>query len=180
MMGPIFRYRIFTLLPKISLLGALSLPDVTFFVRPLRTRRVSTGEVLFREGDAPGDFYVIIEGSFELRCRDQSITTVGEGELIGADAQIGIQRHLFTAVAQTDCVMLVVPARALYRMAREKPGAYGMLMGNIARDLARRLQLMRQIIDVGKRPRRRQPVRDFRLPRLPRNRNRPGDSHPPD
>ena len=91
MMGPKLRYRLFSLLPRISLFGALSRRDVDFFVRPLRGQKVEANEVLFREGDSPGDFYLLLEGEIDLEVGGRKITTLGEGDLLGAEGPIGIQ-----------------------------------------------------------------------------------------
>lgn len=142
MMGPMLRYRLFSLLPKISMFGALSRDDVDFFVRPLRGQKVEADEILFREGDSPGDFYLLLIGEIDLEVRGRKITTLGEGDLLGAEAPIGIQSHSLTAVARTACIVLVIPPRSLHRLSKENPTMFGMLMNNIARDFARRLSGM--------------------------------------
>jgi len=160
-----FRYRLFSLLPRISLFGALSRKDVDFFIRPLMVRKLEKGEVLLREGDAPGDFFLVLEGEVDLKIRGKQVTTLGEGDLIGADATVGIQQHSVTATARTVCLLMVIPPRAIHRLAKQRPDAFGMLMTNLARDLARRLQGMGRFVDA---------------PRVAERRNRPTDRRHPD
>jgi CRP-like cAMP-binding protein len=136
------RYRLFSLLPRISLFGALSRDEVDLFVRPLRGQKVQANEILFREGDPPGDFYLLLEGEIDLETQGTRVTTLGEGELLGAEAPIGIQQQSVTAVARTACVVLVIPPRSLHRLSKENPGLFGLLMINIARDFARHLQMV--------------------------------------
>ena len=97
---------------------------------------------LMSERDSPGDFHLILEGEIELSINDRRMTTVGEGDLLGADATVGIQNHSMTATANTACVLLVIPPRAIHRLAKQRPKVFGMLMNNIARDFARRLSGM--------------------------------------
>lgn len=144
MIGPMFRYRLFSLLPRISLFGALSRDEVDFFVRPLRGQKVEADEILFREGDPPGDFYLLLEGEIALETKGARVTTLGEGDLFGAEAPIGIQQQSVTAVARTACVVLVIPPRSLHRLSKENPKLFGLLMINIARDFARQLELVRR------------------------------------
>lgn len=146
MMGPIFKYRVILLRPRIPLFGAMSRDDVDYFISPLSLRRIGPGEILTREGDPPRDFFLILEGEMDLNSGDVQVAKLGEGDLIGAEAPIGIQEHSFTAVAQTTCLVLVIPLSAVHRMSKGRPQGFSLLMNNIARDFARRLQSLVKMI----------------------------------
>jgi CRP-like cAMP-binding protein len=78
--------------------------------------------------------------------RGRTVAIAAEGDLLGADAMIGIHAHPLTAVARDACVVLVIPASAIYRLARLKPRVFALLMTNIARDFARRIRHMSQLV----------------------------------
>lgn len=161
------RSHLFTLLPNISLFGAWREEDVDYFIRPLDGRRVEAGEILFQEGDLPSSFYLLLEGEINLEVGGGIITTLGEGDVLGAEAMIGIQRHAVTAIARTAGVVLVIPPRAIHRLSKYSSAVFGMMMFNLARDFARMLSRSRSREGGTRRPRRRTPVRSIerRLPR---------------
>lgn len=146
MIEPLFRYRLFSLLPRISLFGALRKTEVDLFTRRLRVQKLEAGEALFREGDSPRDFYLLLEGGIELRARGRRITSLQEGELLGTEGPIGIQAQSFTATAHKASAVLVIPPRSLHRLSKENPATFGLLMSNIARDFARRLHSLSRIV----------------------------------
>jgi CRP-like cAMP-binding protein len=146
MIGPTFRNRLLELLPRIPLFGAIPESDVEEFILPLGTAKFPCRESLFREGDPPGALHLILEGEATLTHRGRTVATVGEGDLLGADAMIGIHAHPLTAVTRTACVVLVIPASAIYRLSKLKPRVFAILMTNIARDFARRIRDMSQLV----------------------------------
>lgn len=149
MIDPIFRHKLLQMLPRISLFGAVQQSDVDAFIRPLHTAKFFRGETLFREGDPPGAFHLILEGRASLEIRGRNVASVGEGDVLGADALIGIHAHPMTAVARTSCVVVVIPPSAIHRLSRSNPGVFAMLMTNIARDFARRIRHMSQLVAPG-------------------------------
>lgn len=140
--------RVFEILPKTGLFGGISIEDVGFLTDLLTESRVNKGEVIFAEGDPPGDSYLLLEGQVEISVHGKPIDTFEEGSVMGVASPIGIQNQLFTATAVTDVVMAVIPTKILYLLAHEKPELFGMIMMNVARDLARGLKVMREVIDI--------------------------------
>jgi CRP-like cAMP-binding protein len=149
MIGPIFRSKLLQSLPRVSLFGGIPRSDVDAFIRPLSTAKFHCGETLFREEDPPGAFYLILEGQATLEIRDRAVATVGQGELLGADALIGIHAQPMTAVSRSPCVVVVISPSAIHRLATLKPHVFAMLMTNIARDFARRIKQMSQLLAPG-------------------------------
>lgn len=78
------------------------------------TRTLAVGEVLFREGDAGDNAYVIDSGLLEISRRagataDMIIGTAGPGEMVGEMALIDNQPRSATAKALKPTVLTVVP-----------------------------------------------------------------------
>ena len=141
------KQRILAILPKTSLFGGISTEDVEFFSESLKEATLGKGEVLFSEGDPPGDSYLLLEGEVEVCIRGKQVDTFREGSVMGVASPIGIQNQLVMTTAQTDVVMAVIPTKTIYLMAKERPELYGMIMMNVARDLARGLKVMTEVID---------------------------------
>ena len=86
-------------------------------------RRVSARTILFRQGDAAQDMFVIEEGSIQVHFDEgKPAKTLGAGTLLGEIALLtekGLRTA--TAVAATDCRMKVVDRAQLEVLARSQP-----------------------------------------------------------
>ncbi|WP_319372041.1 cyclic nucleotide-binding domain-containing protein [uncultured Ilyobacter sp.] len=138
--------RIFELLPKTSLFGGISEEDVEYFSMLMEEVSYKEGDVLYSEGEPPGDSYLILNGKVEFFMLGQKLGTVKEGKLFGVVAPLGIQKQLSTAKAKTDVTLAVIPKMALLKIAEERQELFGKLMFNIARDLARNLIIIKKIL----------------------------------
>jgi CRP-like cAMP-binding protein len=47
------------------------------------TVKLASGEVVFKDGDAPDNMYVVLSGDVEIRLRDTVIETVSQGGTFG-------------------------------------------------------------------------------------------------
>ncbi len=140
------RNKIIELLPKTSLLGGVDTEEADFFIGRLVEKSYSAGENIFQEGDSPGDSYLLLEGEIKLTVAGRRISKFGPGTVFGVASPIGIQKQIVTATADTDSVLAVIPKMTLYLLAEENPKLFGKLILNVARDLARSLKGMEEII----------------------------------
>lgn len=81
---------------------------------PSETRTLAIGEVLFREGDAGDNAYIIESGLIEISRRagagaEMIIGTASVGEMVGEMALIDSQPRSATAKALKPTVLTVVP-----------------------------------------------------------------------
>jgi thioredoxin reductase (NADPH) len=109
-------------------------------------RRTQPGEVLFREGDASCDFFVILAGKVAIVTGyggdEQVISVHGPGRFLGELSLLTGQTVFVTAVVREPGEVLVVPAERLRDLVTRDP-----LLG----DLILRAYLLRRslLIDLG-------------------------------
>jgi len=138
--------RIFEILPKTSLFGGISEEEIEYFAMLMEEVRYKEGDVIFSEGEPPGDSYLILDGKVDFLMLGEKLGTVKDGKLFGVVAPLGIQKQLSTAIAKTDITLAVIPKMALLKIAEERQELFGKIMFNIARDLARNLILVKKIL----------------------------------
>src|SRR5205823_803546 len=73
----------------------------------------AAGQVVFRQGDAPGALRVVVSGRVELRRDGAAIAELGPGELLGEVALLGGAPQPYEAVAMVSTTLLVLPAEAV-------------------------------------------------------------------
>ena len=69
---------------------------------------VKAGDVIFREGDAAGEMYVIKTGTVEIRVGNRVLEKLGENTIFGEMALIDSSRRSADAVAVTDATIIPV------------------------------------------------------------------------
>lgn len=84
---------------------------------------VSEGRVIFNEGDAGSQMYVIIEGEVEIVKRtsletSKTLTTLKKGDLFGEMALIDAMPRSATAIAKKNGKLLVMDEALFYSLAR--------------------------------------------------------------
>jgi cAMP-dependent protein kinase regulator len=108
-----------------------SLPDAAVEVisAALIRRRVGSGEVVLREGDAGDSCYLIGHGEVRVLKRDplnprgdlMEVSRLGEGELFGEVAMLSDRRRHATVQAVTDSEVLEIPRAVLRDVAERFP-----------------------------------------------------------
>ena len=102
----------------------------------LERRRFKAGDVIFREGDDPrGEAYVVHSGTVKIRRQfdgvEKTLSTLGEGELVGEMALFRDAPRSADAVAATDVELLVIKNERLDWLIRNRP--------QLTREVVRRL-----------------------------------------
>lgn len=114
-----------------------SFVDFTLLARATEdTRTFGAGEIIFREGDAGTEFFVVKSGKVAIRHGNKTLQLLGEGEIFGEVALIDSAPRSATVVAETDTVVVPVSEKQFLFMTSESP--YFAL--NVMRVLARRLR----------------------------------------
>jgi CRP-like cAMP-binding protein len=93
----------------------------------LRERRLRKGEVIFREGDAGDELFVIFSGSVVVSKPvtgrvEQVLNRLGQGEVFGEMSVFGDEhKRSATIQADTDSVLLGLRRDSLYRFIESSP-----------------------------------------------------------
>lgn len=92
----------------------LAAPDADFLTPYMQPQRVAAGQVLFRVGEPADKVYVLRAGRLRIPEFDR---TIAPGELFG---EVGVfnetARRTGTAVCETDCELMWVPAARLLEL----------------------------------------------------------------
>ena len=99
-------------------------------------RDFKAGEVIFKEGDAATEFFVIQSGQVDIQLDNRLLRTLGEHDIFGEMALIDSAPRSATATAKTDVKLVPVGERQFLTMVSRTP--YFAL--NVMRTLARRLR----------------------------------------
>ena len=140
--------KIFNILPKISILGGLPEKDIELIIDIFSEKSFAKGDVLIREDTPPDYCYLLLEGEIEISLDNKQLQIIdNEGAIFGLAGPIGIQDDLFTVTALTKLDTLRISTAELCKLSQTAPEIFGMLMFNIARDLARALKMAKEVIE---------------------------------
>lgn len=137
-----------------SIFGALSPNATRFLLKEGKILRISAGEVLFNYGDSGKSFFVVCRGELSFykqhNQRRYLTRTINFGEEIGFVAMIALHDHTGQAVASADSIVLEIDAQLFAELHQTFPMDFGLLLMNLARDLARVVRrLSDKIVDLG-------------------------------
>jgi CRP/FNR family transcriptional regulator, cyclic AMP receptor protein len=85
------------------------------------TRSFNAGEVIFREGDAAKEMFVVKTGSVEIRLGNRLIATLPERSIFGEMALIDHGPRSATAVAATDTTLVPVDEKQFLFLVSRTP-----------------------------------------------------------
>ena len=123
-----------------STFGALSDEAIRFLLTRGRILSLADREALFHIGDTADSFFVVLQGQLdgfrESHSKEVPVLTITFGEQVGYVAMIGLFQRLGDALAHGPTVMLMT-SEVFYQMHKELPFDFGILMLNLAREIAR-------------------------------------------
>lgn len=137
-----------TIINDISLLGGLDDVQLETVLAELRTLSYQKDDVIFEQDSQPTYIYIVLSGQVKTfsHYKDTMLEmlVLERGQCFGETSLIGIQPHSVTAVAQSDCELLVLSPAALSSLFEKDKTLYGMLVLNIAREASRNLRDSRE------------------------------------
>ncbi len=102
------------------------------------------GEVIIRENTPAHNLYVNLRGKvkvvLDISNNPMDVVEFGPGNCLGEVSVIGILNHTASVVAVEDTQLLVISRRVLMDLFNYDKDRFSILLLNIARELARRLQ----------------------------------------
>jgi CRP/FNR family cyclic AMP-dependent transcriptional regulator len=133
-------------LREIGLFGALSDDVLDHLASTLHTKRVGTGDTVFREGEAAHDMFVVLEGEVEVlkrsrKERDHRVAILGATDCFGEMSLVDVQPRSASVRALAPTRLLCVTSEDFDRLYRHDLKSYAIVTLNIARDLSRRLRV---------------------------------------
>src|ERR1700733_2965550 len=99
-------------------------------------REFKAGEVIFNQGDAAAEFFVIQSGKVEIRLGTRLLSRLGEHDIFGEMALIDPAPRSASAVAATDVEVVPVGEKQFLFLVSRTPH----FALNVMRTLARRLR----------------------------------------
>ena len=139
-----------SILSRISIFGGVSDVQQNEIFSRLQAGRFKQGEFIFQKGDEPSHIYIVRSGCIELFIPGKEATIrkkrLDVGDCFGQVAVMSIHQHTVSAVAVEDTEFIVLSKHALHQLHQEDVELFAMLMMNIARELARRVQFMDSLL----------------------------------
>jgi len=143
----------FEYLNELSTFGALSNEVIADLLSNGVITHFAKGEYVTRVGQVASDFQVVLRGRIAFyKCfegRDVLTRYFNQGEQSGFDLMIGLLTHNGTDVAVEDSLILDISSQQFHRLHVEFPAAFGLLMINLSRELAREIEMLEDVIGKG-------------------------------
>lgn len=135
------REKVTGMLNEITLFGGFEKKNLENLLDNLSEIFIEKGEVIFKKGDSPTDIYIVLEGKAEFFLNGEKFLDIEKGFSMAETAVLGIQKHVFTAIAATDMELLVLSKKKLMELFHEDKDVFSLLVLNMARELARGVAL---------------------------------------
>jgi CRP-like cAMP-binding protein len=124
-------------LRNVPLFSRCSGRELRIVARHAEPVRLPAGSVLFREGDTGDAFFVVLDGTAEVRKgrSDRRVNTLAPGASFGELALLDAAPRSATVVAATDLELAVLGARIFRTLLRELPSISERLLAALAGEL---------------------------------------------
>lgn len=133
-------------LRDVGLFGGFSDETLRTFAGPLEVLELEQGVVIFNEGDAGREMFVVLAGRVEVlkrskRDREMVVASLRPGTWFGERSILDVMPRPATIRAAEASRLLRVTAHDLDTLYRSNLKAYTLLVLNIAREMSRQLRL---------------------------------------
>ena len=126
------------LLRNVPLFSGLSAKELMSLSRLMDEVDLKPGTVIIREGNTGGEFFIVIEGTIEVKRKGRRLARLGPGDYLGEIALIDHGPRTATAMVETDARLLVLASREFHSMLASDPR----IENKILRTLAARVRDM--------------------------------------
>jgi len=138
---------------ELSTFGALSEEVIRDLLENGTIQRISKGEFINHEGEQAEDFQVVLQGriAYYKHCEGHDVLTrhFCQGEQLGFDEMIGLIERSGTDVAAEDSLILNITSTQFSELHLRYPTEFGVFMLNLARELAREIAMLEDVIGKG-------------------------------
>lgn len=140
-------------LRDLSTFGALTEAVIVEMLQQGRIEQLEKGEYIAHFGEEAADFQVVLQGTlaYYKRFEGHDVLTryFRQGEQLGFDEMIGLIERDGTDVAAEDSLILNISSAQFYNLHLEYPAEFGIFMINLARELAREIEMLEDVIGKG-------------------------------
>jgi CRP/FNR family cyclic AMP-dependent transcriptional regulator len=119
-------------LAKVPLFSACSKKDLQKLSKASDEVPMKAGKLLVEEGKPGHEFFLITEGTAEVRKKGRKVTTLGPGQFFGEMSLLDRGPRSATVVAQTDGTVLVLGQREFAGVIDEVPAMAHKLLAALA------------------------------------------------
>jgi len=137
-------------LKQLSSFGALSSETICWLLEEGQLSQLDRGESLFEPGRSGDSFFIILDGSiaYYRPGKDQYayIRDYKKGQQIGFSNTLALHDRLGMAIATSGATTLEIDYKLFNRLRLEFPPEFGFLMLNLARELARTIRTVDDVI----------------------------------
>ena len=138
---------------ELSTFGALSDETILELLRGGTIIQLKKGEYIARFNEEASEFQVVLSGklAYYKRYEGHDVLTrfFCRGEQVGFDLMIGLLDSDGTDVAVEDSLLLNISSQQFYDLHVDYPAEFGILMVNLARELAREIEMLEDVIGRG-------------------------------
>ena len=126
------------LLRNVPLFSDLSAKELMSLSRLMDEIDLKPGTVIIREGNTGGEFFIVLEGTIEVKRKGRRLARLGPGDYLGEIALIDHGPRTATAMVETEARLLVLASREFHSMLASDPR----IENKILRTLAARVRDM--------------------------------------
>jgi len=120
------------LLQKVSMFSALTKKDVGRLAAIADERRVPSGTVLTKEGEAGDEFYVVAEGMAEASIAGRKVGSIPAGSFFGELSLLDSGPRTATVTAELPTRLVVITAKDFSRVIDDVPAISLKIMKGLA------------------------------------------------
>jgi CRP-like cAMP-binding protein len=131
------------MLGKSSLWSGLDKKDLKSIVRLSKERTYETGDVIVQKGEGGVGFYLILDGSVEIKSDGKTISKFGPGQFFGEMSVIDNQPRSADVVAIEPSRCLILSAWSFNALISENPKIALKMLQEFVRRLRRTNQALR-------------------------------------
>jgi serine/threonine protein kinase len=106
-------------LRRLNFFSTFSDEEIDEILRASNLSHYGSGVTFIKEGDIDHCFYIIVEGSAEVRKNNKTLSTLGKGSCIGEIGFLGSTKRTATVVAHTAVCALKVNAALMDQVSQE-------------------------------------------------------------
>jgi CRP/FNR family transcriptional regulator, cyclic AMP receptor protein len=115
-------------LQEVRLFKDIAEPELTALAGTLRERSLKRGQVLFREGEAGEEMFIVLRGSIVISKPvtgrvEQVLARIGPGDFFGEMSLFDRSPRSATIQSDSDATLLVLDSQALRRLTELSPRA---------------------------------------------------------